>query len=168
MTAGILWAVVVSTSAVSAVERLDHRGAVGLLLGPSLELGEWVKGGKFDEYSRIGGYLGLSFAIGANGNELHGWVRSLSGGGPLAWSGVAGYRGYFGEEQLKTFFDLGARVDLTPQFTLGPRIGFGIQWEFSSLAGVFGGLAAHLGAGNGLRFSAEAFAGVQLRSYLFE
>lgn len=147
---------------------MDHRGAVGLLLGPSLELGEWVRGGKFDEYARGGGYAGLSFAIGVNGNELHAWARALRNGDSIAWSGVAGYRGYFGEDQLKTFFDLGARFDVTPEASAGPRLGFGVQWEFSSFAGVFAGLAAHLGAGNGLRFSAEAFTGIQLRSYLLE
>ncbi len=150
-----------------AAERLDHRGAVGLLLASQLELGEWVKGGTFNEYARPGGLLGLSCAIGVNGNELHAWVRALKDTDFVAWSGVVGYRGYFGE-RVKTFFDLGARIDIAPQAAIGPRIGFGVQSELSSFAGLFAGLAVHAGVGNGLRFSAEAFAGIQLRSYLLE
>ena len=44
----------------------------------------------------------------------------------------------------------------------------GLQYELASTLCVLAGLTADLGAGAGLRFTAEAFVGFQLRSYLLE
>ena len=86
----------------------------------------------------------------------------------LEWSVFGGYRGYFGQERLKTFFDLDLAFDVRPNFTAGPRLAFGAQYELHSLVGVFAGLDARLGIGSPSRFSAGVFAGIQIRSYLLE
>jgi hypothetical protein len=69
---------------------------------------------------------------------------------------------------VKTFFDLNAVVHLAPALTLGPRIGFGVQYELSPLFGVYAGLAAQIGFGQAIRFDGELIGGIQLRSYLLE
>jgi hypothetical protein len=112
--------------------------------------------------------LGGTLALGAHGNELIAFARGGFGGNKLAWTAVAGYRGYFGYEQIKTFFDLDLAVQLAPFLTAGPRIGGGVQYELSSLIGVYAGFALQLGFGTGILFSAELITGVQLRSYLLE
>lgn len=166
-TTAILAAVLISTS-VFASDRFDHRGSIGLHLGPELEVGEWVKGGRFEEYARGGAQLGITCAIGVNGNELHGWAGVLRDGGSTALVGVAGYRGYFGAERVKSFVDLDARIDFSPRLTAGPRVGLGAQYEISPIVGLYAGIAVHAGVGDGLRFSAEAFSGFQFRTYLLE
>ena len=150
-----------------AAERFDHRGAVGLLLGGGFELGELVRSGQFDEYSRGVAELGLSVAVGENGNEFKAVVQA-GHGSELEWTVFGGYRGYFGQERLKTFFDLDLAFDVRPSFTAGPRLAFGVQYELHSLVGVFAGLDARLGIGSPARFAAGAFAGIQVRSYLLE
>src|SRR5260370_17145980 len=65
-----------------AAERFDHRGALGLLLGVGFELGELVRNGQFDEYSRAIGDLGVTAAIGEDGNELKLVVQAARPGTP--------------------------------------------------------------------------------------
>ena len=90
-------------------------------------------------------------------------------GAPLKdWAVAFGYRGYFGRERLKTFFDLDAVFHATPIFAVGPRIGIGIQYEITSLLGVFAATGGQIGGGAGFRASYDAGVGLQLRSYLFE
>jgi hypothetical protein len=150
-------------------ERLDHRGAVGLLVGGGLELKESVSA----RTGRDGGLrtdldLGGTVAIGADGNELLGVARLQLGGPRLGTALLGGYRGYFGQDRFKTFFDLGAGVQLTPALTAGPRVGFGAQVELGALVGIYAGVAGQLAAGDGLRASVEAVLGFQVRSYLLE
>ncbi len=153
--------------AAPAADRFDHRGAIGLLIGGSVELGELVHGGQFDEYSRGGGDLGVTVAPGAEGNEYK-LVVEAAKRGSLEWTAYGGYRGYFGQERLKTFFDVDAAIDIRPRFAIGPRLALGVQYDFHPLFGVFGGVAARIGVGNPSRFAAGAFAGMQLRSYLLQ
>jgi hypothetical protein len=152
----------------TAADRLDHRGALGLLLGTGLELGELVQSGTFEEYARPEVSLGFSVPVGVEGNELKAWARAAKASEAVAWSFIAGYRGYFGSEQFKTFIDLDAAFDFGPKRAVGPRLGFGLQWEIGSTAGIFAGVAARAGVGSHIRFAAELFAGLQLRSYLLE
>jgi hypothetical protein len=163
----LLGCLLLTSPASLAADRFDHRGAVGLLLGSGFELGELVHGGQFDEYQRGVAELGLSVAVGENGNEFKAVVQA-GRRGALEWSAFGGYRGYFGQERLKTFFDLDLAFDLRPDFTAGPRLAFGAQYELHPLIGVFAGLDARLGIGSPTRFSAGAFAGFQFRSYLLE
>jgi hypothetical protein len=47
------------------------------------------------------------------------------------------YRGYFGSEELKTFFDVGAWAPLRSRLAGGPLVGLGVAWDFSRYAGVY-------------------------------
>lgn len=109
----------------------------------------------------------MTAAIGENGNELKLVVEAARPSSP-EWATYAGYRGYFGQERFKTFFDLDLAVDVHPRFAAGPRLAFGLQYELHPLVGVFAGLAARVGIGSPTRFAASAFAGLQLRTYLLE
>jgi hypothetical protein len=51
----------------------------------------------------------------------------------------ARYRGYFGSEEFKTFFDLGIWAPLEPRLAVGPLVGVGVQYDFGRVAGVFAG-----------------------------
>jgi len=159
--------VLTACTAARAAERFDHRGAVGLLIGGGAEVGELVHGGQFDEYSRGIVDLGVSVAPTADGNEYK-LVIEAAKPGSLEWLVYGGYRGYFGEDRLKTFFDIDAAVDVRPNFTIGPRLALGVQYDFHPLIGLFGGVAARIGIGSPSRFAAGAFAGFQLRSYLLQ
>ncbi|MBX5480364.1 MAG: hypothetical protein IRZ16_00745 [Myxococcaceae bacterium] len=153
----------------AAAERFDHRGAVGLLLGGGLE---WKEGVAFDSQTDIGLRIpidvGATYAIGYDGNELMAFGRVSLLGARVDTSFACGYRGYFGEDRFKTFFDLGLQAHFTPRITAGARVGMGVQYELSPLIGTYTGLASQIGFGNGLRFDAELLVGIQLRSYLLE
>jgi hypothetical protein len=152
-----------------AAERFDHRGAAGLLVGTGLEHKEQVGfGGERDGGPRALLDLGGTAAVGHSGNEFTLFGRAALGGPGVNWALVGGYRGFFGADRLKTFFDLDLAAQVWPAFTLGPRIGFGAQYELSPLFGVIAAAAGQLGAGAGLRFSVELTLAVQARSYLLE
>jgi len=164
----VLLTAVLLSATVQALERWDHRGAVGLLAAGGLDVEDRVKGQVATEQAgRLAGMLGGTCAIGNNGNELKLFVQAFVRGG-TAWAILAGYRGYFGQERFKTFFDLDGRFDVAPAFTVGPRVGLGVQYEATQTIGFFATLAAHIGVGNGAIFSGEVLAGVQLRTYLLE
>jgi hypothetical protein len=152
----------------AAQMRLDHRGSVGLLIGSGLEVQEAVSGTVREGGTRALLDLGGTIAVGHEGNELMALARAGFGGPSINWTAIGGYRGYFGVDAWKTFFDLGIAAHFTRAFTLGPRVGFGVQYELGSLAGAYVGGAAQLSGGNGFRFSGELIAGFQFRSYLLE
>jgi len=47
------------------------------------------------------------------------------------------YRGYFGTEELKTFFDVGAWAPLRSRLAVGPLVGLGAAYDFSRSFGVY-------------------------------
>ncbi len=141
---------------------------MGLLAGVGLDVQDRVKGQLATEQAgRFAGILGGTFAIGNDGNELKLFVQAFARAG-TAWAVSAGYRGYFGQERFKTFYDLDGRFDVSPVFTVGPRLGLGLQYEATQTVGVFATLATRIGVGNGVVFNGEIFVGVQLRTYLLE
>lgn len=153
-----------------ADERFDHRGAIGLLLGTGVDFKDSIPARQFerDQGLRHNVDLGGTWAIGHDGNEIRGWGRGSFGARNKDWAVAAGYRGYFGQDRVKTFFDLDAVLHLTPIFTAGPRVGIGIQYEITSIWGVFVATGVQIGVGAGLRFSFDAMAGMQIRTYLLE
>lgn len=155
--------------AARADERFDHRGALGVLVGGG---GEWMNAasgpGLGIQGLRVDVNLGGTWAIGVDGNELLVLARAIIGGPVLEGSLVLGYRGYFGQEQVKTYFDVGVAGHLMPELAVGPRLGFGVQYELSPIAGVYAGLAGQVGLGGTLRFDLELCLGLQLRTYLLE
>ncbi|MBK7860162.1 MAG: hypothetical protein IPJ65_16415 [Archangiaceae bacterium] len=177
-------------------ERYDHVGAVGLLMALSGQYK--AANNPFEVGTRAGVEVGGSFNLGYKSNELVIAARATFGsphvgspdyGTPACGSGstlppwrcvaedrrlhevdtllYGGYRGYFGE-RWKTFVDLQAAVSFTPFLAAGPRLGVGLQYELSSIAGLYTQVAAVLGFGEVLQFRAELVIGVQLRSFLLE
>ena len=107
-------------------------------------------------------------AIGHNGNELKLQFDS-SWLGPAPDLGVSfGYRGYFPVDPIKTFFDADIGFRFYDRLTVGPEIGFGLQYELSSVIGVFSTVRAKFGFGQGLRLGAELLVGLQVRTYVLE
>lgn len=47
------------------------------------------------------------------------------------------YRGYFGTEELKTFFDVGAWAPIRSRLAGGPLVGLGVAYDFSHYTGVY-------------------------------
>lgn len=78
-------------------------------------------------------------------------------------AGDARYRAYFGEEEAKTFFDVGLWVPVRSRLAAGPLVGLGFQYDFSRAAGVYvaGEFAAAFGEARTTSFSASL--GAQLR-----
>ena len=165
--------------------RLDHRGAVGLLLGVG---GLRKESSVSIENTWRGSFtVGVTIAVGYREQEIviaagtsmtrtEVIVNSMTGERAYGFGidGVlwGGYRAYFGE-QWKTFVDLDLALGIVPGVTVGPRIAIGLMHELSSVAGVFATLGTQLGLGsNGvgltIAFRAELAIGVQLRSFLLE
>lgn len=157
------------TAAASATERLDHHGAVGLLIGSGLDYRSQALP---DNSTYVGFYLPVDFGgtynVGDDSNELVLAIRGELFGPSFVGAIYGGYRSYFGQDAWKTFFDLHLRADVVPQFTVGPRMGFGAQFDPHALFGIYAGVGAHVGAGTGIRFGGELILGVQLRSFLLE
>lgn len=159
-------------------ERFDHRGAVGLLLGLSALRKESSAG---DNTWRGALNVGGTLNVGWRSNEilllgsvsmtrtevLDTTTNKLSYGFGIDGQVAGLFRGYFGD-RWKTFFDLGAALNFSPGVTAGPRLGIGLQYELSSLAGIFATLGAFIGFGSVLMWRAELMLGVQLRSFLLE
>ncbi len=150
-----------------AQERWDHRGALGLTVAaggdarnavaPSLVADNGWRGDL-----EVGATLSFT-----DKTELRAAGRLALFGPALGGAALVGLRNSYGE-RLKTFFDLDALVHVAPVFTVGPRLGFGLQFEILPVLGAYAQLAGHLGFGAGLRLGFELLLGVQLRSYLLE
>ncbi len=163
----VLFAVVLSSAALAGEERYDHHDSIGgvfSLVGARKD----SAGTDFDDDGfRAGLEAGGTLNIGGGNNELKLAARVLFGGlFDLGFNG--GYRGYFGLDQWKTFADLDLAAQVLPVFTIGPRVGLGVQFDFSNIAGVFGVLSGQIGFGAGIRYGVEVRIGIQLRSFVFE
>jgi len=169
---GCIWiaafAALVTGSSANAQQRWDHRGSVGLFLVPGVaEAGRvgLVTGSDFR--FRPATDVGLTLALGDDSDELRVYGRILFLK-PIAGAAAVGYRGYFGDDRWKTFFDLELMADVAPLFNFGPRLGMGIHYEVNPVIGLFAGAGAHFGAGSTFLFVADAQIGIQFRSYLLE
>jgi hypothetical protein len=148
--------------------RLDHREALGLILGGGIAFEDTVlRHGVAEDGRSPLLALQVSLPLGAQGNEWTlGVSTALDTKVTLAVSG--GLRAYFGEEAFKTFVTVEGTLHVTPAVTAGPRLGFGIQWDFSQVAGSFVQVAAEATGGQGIRFGAAALVGFQFRTYILE
>src|SRR5713226_9475098 len=73
---------VLLSATVQAMERWDHRGAVGLLAAMGLDVQDRIKGQLASEQAgRFAGILGGTCAIGNDGNELTLFVQAFARGG---------------------------------------------------------------------------------------
>jgi hypothetical protein len=165
-----VFAALVTARGAFAEERYDHRGAVGLLVGSGFEYASTI--GRIVSVDTAPSALfdlGVTTHMGLNSNELKLFARASFIPGVRRLSLVGGYRGYFGDDRVKTFFDLDLALRLLPQATLGPRVGLGVQYELTPVLGLYAGLGGQIGVGPQLaRFSGELLVGFQGRSYLLE
>lgn len=163
---GLLAALALVSGAAHAeeLERLDHRGALGLTVSAGAE---YVFSAAYlvtDNGPRapieLGGTLSLT-----EHTELRAAAR-IAPPVKVGWSGYVGIRNSRGD-RWKTFFDLELAVHLTPLWAIGLRIGFGVQYELSPVMGVFAVAGVQGGGGQGLRLGFEFLLGVQFRTYIF-
>ncbi|HEY6104567.1 MAG TPA: hypothetical protein VIV59_01200 [Anaeromyxobacteraceae bacterium] len=147
--------------------RYDHRDQMGLLLEASGSWDEATVGDRSESLWRAPTLrLAFTFDLSGEGDELMvGGAWSGGGGGAarLDWALDARYRGYFGSDEFKTFFEVGLWAPLSPRLAVGPRAGLGASWDFSRRLGVFlaFGFATAFGGFRGA--SLDLGAGVQAR-----
>jgi hypothetical protein len=141
---------------------------LGLILAGGISFEETVLQHGVSESGRAPLVLAeVTFPLGAQGNE---WTLSVGTAfaTPVTVAVSGGVRAYFGDDAWKTFVTVEGTLHVTPAVSAGPRLGFGVQWDFSQVAGAFVQLAAEVTAGQGIRFGASALAGFQFRTYIFE
>lgn len=150
--------------------RFDHRDEQGVVLGVALLRDSASRSGQATEVDvRPALRLGYSFDVSGEGDELilggaarlGGWSDPTSTRVLLALD--ARYRGYFGTEELKTFFDAGLWTQVKSRFAIGPLVGLGLAYDPSRAWGFFAGLELATGFGAERVFSVGGTAGVQLR-----
>jgi hypothetical protein len=148
--------------------RLDHRGALGVIFGAGISFEDTVlKYGVTEDGRSPLFQMEVTFPLGTQGNE---WTLAVATAvnTPTSVAVAGGIRAYFGEESWKTFVTVEGTLHVTPAVSVGPRLGFGVQWDFAQVAGAFVQLAAEVTGGQGIRFGASALAGFQFRTYIFE
>ncbi len=154
-----------------AEERYDHRGALGLTVAGGAEFVTMLSTVTAGESGlRVPFELGGTLSI-TDRTELRLAGRiSPSPVVPRALAGTifAGIRNSRGPEQWKTFFDLELAVHVAPAFMAGARVGFGVQYDFLPVMGVYAQLGAQLAGGAGLRLSFEGLVGFQFRTYVLD
>lgn len=149
--------------------RFDHRDQYGLVAEVDASRATATVGGglsrsSFDVASLR---LAFSFEVTGEGDEIMvgGSFSPLvhSDSAASAWLLDARYRGYFGHEEFKTFFDAGLVVPLAPRVAAGPRLGFGVIYDFSRSIGLFASLGAATAFGEFRGFSFGLGIGAQWR-----
>jgi hypothetical protein len=75
----------------------------------------------------------------------------------------ARYRGYFGTEELKTFFEVGLWSELRSRLAVGPQVGLGMSYDPSRTWGAFVSLHFATAIGDARIASMGGSVGVQLR-----
>ena len=75
----------------------------------------------------------------------------------------ARYRGYFGSEELKTFFDVGAWLPIRSRLAIGPLVGVGVVWDYARSGGVYAAASFGTAFGQARIFETAVSAGAQFR-----
>jgi hypothetical protein len=149
--------------------RFDHRDQLGVLAEvTATRVTATVPGGTSRSAFDLGSLrLAFSFDVGDDGDEIllgGAWSPGASGEPALsAWAVDARYRGFFGSEELKTFFDAGVVVAVSPRVAAGPRVGFGVMFDFDRAWGLYASLGASTAFGEFRGFGIGLGLGVQFR-----
>ena len=168
LVAALCAAAATSASADEELPRLDHRGALGVILAGGISFQETaLHYGVAEEGRSPLVQAEVTFPLGVSGNE---WTLAVATAfnTPVTVAVAGGIRAYFGDEAWKTFVTVEGTLHVTPAVSAGPRLGFGVQWDFSQVAGAFIQVAVEATAGQGIRFGASALAGFQFRTYIFD
>ncbi len=161
-------ALLLAPAAAGALEpRFDHRDQVGLFaeVGAARDTVH-VSGGTSATHYRGLVRVGGGFDVTGEGDELLGSVvlrPGPSGDEWLRWGAELRYRGYFGSEQFKTFFDVGLSVPIYPKIAVGPRAGLGAMYDFTRSLGTYLSFSFATAFGQVRVASFELAAGVQAR-----
>ncbi len=166
--AGLAAALLLAAAPARALEpRFDHRDQMGLALEVAFSrVTATTSGGLSRSVYDLGSLrLAWSLEVTGEGDEilLGGAWSPAAEVGDTAWFADARYRGFFGSEELKTFFDAGLVAAVAPRFAVGPRVGFGVMYDFSREAGVFASLGAATAFGQFRGFSVGIGVGFQWR-----
>ena len=78
-------------------------------------------------------------------------------------SASARYRGTFGTEEWKSWFEAGIWAPLASRISIGPLVGVGLMYDFSDEAGVFAGAEFAMAIGGARVVSFGGVAGLQWR-----
>jgi hypothetical protein len=147
--------------------------------------------GHEDAHGPVVELLLLHDTVVANGDTTHAWRPALRAGWSIDVTGSGGelllagdvalrswddpekgrvlasvsarYRGYFGTEEWKSWFDAGLWAPLASRFAVGPLVGVGLMYDFSNAAGVFAGAEFATAFGQARVVSFGALCGFQLR-----
>lgn len=129
--------------AARAVEpRFDHRDQQGLVLELAGSRDTMsVQSGLSRTFFRPSLLVAWSFDVGGDGDEIlvGAGASPAVDGAPESprWFADSRFRGYFGTEELKTFFDAGLWASLGPRVAAGPRVGLGAIYDFTRSLGAF-------------------------------
>lgn len=157
--------------AAAALEpRFDHRDEHGPLVAVELWRDSTAVSGR-QTVAEVRPRLraGWGFDVSGEGDELilGGSLRLADWSDPERQRYLFGldarYRGYFGTEELKTFFELGVWGELQSRLAAGPQVGFGLAYDPNRTWGGFLSLHFATAFGGGRIASLGASAGVQLR-----
>lgn len=160
-------AVLAAPATAPAWERLDHRGQPSFTVSPGYE--HLIRPGRNGENttSTPGGYGELAYGLpgGDEGGEgIFGlrWGAGAGGESRLVAPFLA-YRVFAGDEEWKTFFDVGAFARIRPVWAAGARLGAGVQYDFTQNVGVFFSAGGSAGLGDAFLLGFDAGLGLQLR-----
>ncbi len=78
-------------------------------------------------------------------------------------SASARYRGYFGTEEWKSWFEAGLWLPVASRVAVGPLVGVGLMYDFSDEAGVFAGAEFATAFGGARVVTFGGVAGLQWR-----
>jgi hypothetical protein len=163
-------AVVLPAAAAPLEPRFDHRDQQGVLVGFETWRETVAESGKptlSEIYPRL--RAGWGFDLSGEGDELiiGGALRLGDWKDPEGQRYLFGldarYRGYFGTEELKTFFEVGFWSELRNRLAAGPQVGLGLSYDPNRSFGTF--LSLHFGTafGEARIASVGASVGVQVR-----
>ncbi len=165
--AAILAALALAEPAGALEPRFDHREEDGIFaeMGASRDT---VSAGGLSATEVV---PSLRLAYGADlvgdGSELSlGVVLRLGasgGAGRIRHAGDLRYRGYFGTDEFKTFFDVGLWVPFSTRWAIGPRVGLGAIYDFDRRLGIYLSVGFGTGFGEMRVVALEAGAGIHWR-----
>ena len=156
--------------AVALEPRYDHRDQGGVMLA----LETWRESVAITGRSTVAEVAprlraGWGFDLSGEGDELivGGSARLGSWQDPEAQRFLYGldarYRGYFGTEELKTFFEVGLWTELASRLVVGPQVSVSLSYDPSRRWGLYASLSFATGFGDARIASLGGSAGVQFR-----
>ena len=149
--------------------RFDHRDEGGLLLETGITR-DSMSPGRGISYTSYAPNLRVAYSLDVNGigDELQLGLASRLGGWGIqtetaSLSLDARWRGFFGTDEFKTFFDIGCWGPIYPVVSLGVRTGAGAEYDPSRLWGITLAMGVGIAFGQALILSIDGTIGLQIR-----